>query len=109
MRCLHLNDNTTAVRPGESGFDKLHKIRPLLDTVKRNSLTKYKLHRENSVDEAMFFYSKGRVASSSICRTSPQNGGTRCGLGQTQSMAIGVTLISTQELHTGGNTVWTRS
>ena len=59
MRCLHLNDNTTAVRPGESGFDKLHKIRPLLDTVKRNSLTKYKPHRENSVDEAMVLF-KGK-------------------------------------------------
>jgi hypothetical protein len=59
MRCLHLNDNFKAPRPGEDGFDKLYKIRPLLDIVRQNSLSKYMPHRENSVDEAMVLF-KGR-------------------------------------------------
>ena len=59
MRCLHLNDNSKAPRPGEDGFDKLYKIRPLFDIVQHNSLSKYKPHQENSVDEAMVLF-KGR-------------------------------------------------
>ena len=59
MRCLHLNDNSKAPRPGEDGFDKLYKIRPLLDIVRQNSLSKYMPHRENLVDEAMVLF-KGR-------------------------------------------------
>ena len=59
MHCLHLNDNSKAPRPGEDGFDKLYKIRPLFDIVQHNSLNKYKPHRENSVYEAMVLF-KGR-------------------------------------------------
>ena len=44
LRCLHLNDNSTAARRGEEGYDKLHKIRPLLDTVRQNSLNMYRPH-----------------------------------------------------------------
>ena len=61
MRCLHLNDNSKAPRPGEEGFDKLYKIFPLFDIVGHNSLTKYMPHCENAVDEAMVLF-KGRSA-----------------------------------------------
>ena len=37
LRTLHLNNNTKAKRPGEEGYDKLFKIRPLLDEVLKNS------------------------------------------------------------------------
>ena len=60
LRCLHLNDNTKAARRGEDGYDKLHKIRPLLDTVRHNSLSMYRPHQQNSIDEAMVLF-KGRI------------------------------------------------
>lgn len=59
LRCLHLNDNTTAVPKGQPGFDKLHKLRPLIDTVRENSLALNKPGRQLSIDEAMVGF-KGR-------------------------------------------------
>lgn len=56
MRCLHLNDNSKAPSPGESGFDKLYKIRPFLSTVQCNSFTKDMPHCENAMDEAMVLF-----------------------------------------------------
>ena len=59
MRCLHVNDNSTVIPRGQSGFDKLHKVRPLINEVNRNSLEQYSPHREVSIDEAMVPF-KGR-------------------------------------------------
>lgn len=56
---LHFNDNSTAVPRGEPGFDKCHKIRPILEKVAKNCLTKYHPNRELSIDEAMVGF-KGR-------------------------------------------------
>ena len=58
---LHFNDNRTAVPRGEAGYDRLHKIRPLLDMVARRCLAMYHPERELSVDEAMVGF-KGRSA-----------------------------------------------
>ena len=55
-RCLHLNDNSTAVARGQPGFDKLHKLRPLIDTICENSLKLNKPGRDLSIDEAMVGY-----------------------------------------------------
>ena len=53
LSCLHLVDNSTAVRRVDTGFDKLHKIRPLLDIIQLNIKSSYNPHREVSIDEAM--------------------------------------------------------
>ena len=34
--CLHLNDNMTARKRGEPGYDKLHKIRPVMESIREN-------------------------------------------------------------------------
>ena len=60
LRELHFNDNSTAVARGEPGYDKAHKIRPVLDNVLEKCLTLYKPYKECSVDEAMVKY-KGRA------------------------------------------------
>ena len=52
LRCLHLNDNSTAVARGQPGFDKLHKLHPLIDTIHENSLKLNKPGRDLSIDEA---------------------------------------------------------
>ena len=58
-RYLHLVDNTSLVPRGEDGYDKLGKIRPILDHVRQRNLANYEPHKENSIDEAMIKY-KGR-------------------------------------------------
>lgn len=78
LRCLHLNDNSTALRPGQPGFDKLHKLRPLYDTLHKNCSTKYKAHRENSVDEAMVIF-KGKSSFKQYMPSKPVKRGIRYG------------------------------
>lgn len=56
---LHLNDNTRMPQRGDEGFDKLYKIRPLLERVRINSQLCYQPHQQLAVDEAMILF-KGR-------------------------------------------------
>lgn len=53
---LYFNDNSQAAPRGDPNFDKLHKVRPLIDKLGTKFLTLYNLHRENSIDEAMVLY-----------------------------------------------------
>ena len=59
LSCLHLADNSLAIPRGQPGFDKLYKVRPLLNTLVSNTQAAYNLHREVSIDEAMIGF-KGR-------------------------------------------------
>jgi hypothetical protein len=59
LSVLHLNDNCTALPRGHAQFDKLYKVRPFLDRLRKNFLRCYHPHRENSIDEAMVGF-KGR-------------------------------------------------
>ena len=61
LRCLHVNDNTTAVPRGEEGYDRLHKLRPLIERLRNTWRTCYNPPREQSIDEAMVGF-KGRNA-----------------------------------------------
>ena len=56
--CLHLNDNSKAKKQ-EAGYNKLHKIHPMLESVRMNCHQCYSLHREVSINEAMVAF-KGR-------------------------------------------------
>ena len=58
-RYLHFVDNRTLVERGEEGYDKLGKIRPILDLVRQRTLNNHNPHKENSIDKAMIKY-KGR-------------------------------------------------
>ena len=59
MRNIHLNDNTQMLPRTDSRYDKLHKIRPLLDTIITNTQAAYAPHQQLLVDEAMVLF-KGR-------------------------------------------------
>ena len=72
--CLHLNDNTTARKRGEPGYDKLHKIRPVMESIRENCQRCYSLHREVSVDEAMVGF-KGRSSMKQYCPMKPTKRG----------------------------------
>lgn len=53
MSCFHVNDNSTAVPRNQDGFDKLHKIRPILDFCREKFFTVYQPEREVAIDETM--------------------------------------------------------
>ena len=74
LSCLHLNDNTTARKRGEPGYDKLHKIRPVMESIRENCQRCYSLHREVSVDEAMVGF-KGCSFKKQHCPMKPTKRG----------------------------------
>ena len=58
-RFLHFADNATISSRGEPGYDRLAKVRPVIETLRESFLSSYNPHRENSIDEAMVKF-KGR-------------------------------------------------
>lgn len=56
---LHLNDNTKEPKKGETGYDKLYKIRPLIDELNKTFKQCWKPGKYQSVDETMIKF-KGR-------------------------------------------------
>ena len=52
-RFLHFANNETLPSRGEPGYDRLGKVREVMDKVNKNFQTVYKPHREISMDEAM--------------------------------------------------------
>ena len=57
-RFLHFNDNNKAKKPGEQGFDKLYKIRPVLSHI-RSKFLEVSPEEHHSIDEQMIPF-KGR-------------------------------------------------
>lgn len=72
--CLHLNDNSKAKKRGEPGYDKLYKIRPMVESIRANCRRYYRLHREISIDEAMVGF-KGRSSMKQYCPMKPTKRG----------------------------------
>lgn len=60
LRNIHLNDNAVQPKKGEEGFDKLYKLRPLIDTLSNNFLNCYMPGEHQSIDESMVKF-KGRT------------------------------------------------
>jgi len=56
---IHLVNNRVEPKKGEEGYDKLYKVRPLLNTLSENFQKCYKPSRKQSIDESMIKY-KGR-------------------------------------------------
>ena len=50
---LHFNDNSLAPAYGAPGYDKLHKIRPIIESICEKSKSLYNPGKNLSVDEAM--------------------------------------------------------
>ncbi|VDI11982.1 Hypothetical predicted protein [Mytilus galloprovincialis] len=58
---IHVNNNQTAVPRDSEGFDKLHKVRPMINMVEHTFKDHYKPKQNQTVDEAMVKY-KGRFS-----------------------------------------------
>ena len=77
-RFLHFADNGIIPSRGEPGYDRLAKVRPVIEMVHQSFLSSYNPHCENSIDEAMIKF-KGRSMLSNTCQKSPSNVASRCG------------------------------
>lgn len=58
---IHLNDNSVQPKKGEHGFDKLYKLRPMLDILDKTYIDCYKPSENQSIDESMVKF-KGRIS-----------------------------------------------
>ena len=59
QRYLHFNNNSNIVARDEPGYDRLAKVRPVIESLRQSFLSSYSPHRENAIDEAMIKF-KGR-------------------------------------------------
>ena len=57
---LHVNDNLVQPKKGEVGFDKLYKLRPLIDILSETYFKCYEPNQHQSIDESMVKF-KGRI------------------------------------------------
>ncbi|XP_060863344.1 piggyBac transposable element-derived protein 4-like [Metopolophium dirhodum] len=67
---IHFNDNQLLPKRGEANYDKLYKIRPLLDYIGQNFFNSYRPHRDVAVDEAMVKF-KGRSTLKQYMKDKP--------------------------------------
>ena len=55
-QCFHVPDRQTEPTRGHPDYDRLFKVRPIIDHVAKTFLERYTLGREVAVDEAMIAY-----------------------------------------------------
>ena len=74
---LHLNDNTKMPERDSPSFDKLYKVRQLLDRIRDNSQGTYYPHQQLAVDEAMILF-KGCSTLKQYMPLKPTKRGYKC-------------------------------
>nr|CAI5832825.1 unnamed protein product [Callosobruchus analis] len=57
-RNIHLNDNSVQPRPNKDNFDKLYKMRPMLDILSETFISSYKPPRHQAIDELMIKFKR---------------------------------------------------
>nr|XP_022290105.1 piggyBac transposable element-derived protein 4-like [Crassostrea virginica] len=75
-RYFHLNDNTTQGPRGTQGFDRLHKIRPVLDATRTTFKSEMNPPQQQSIDEGMIKY-KGRFFARQYMPSKPVKRGLK--------------------------------
>ena len=71
---MHANNSATDIPVDQPGHDKLHKIRPLIDSSLHNFSVRYKPNQNQSVDEAMVPY-RGRYSAKQYIPSKPTKWG----------------------------------
>ena len=77
LSCLHVNDNSAAPARGTPGYNRLYKVRPLLEAIIKTTQASYILHQDVSVDEAMVLF-KGRSTLKQYMPMKPTKRGFKC-------------------------------
>ena len=93
QRYRHFIDDANIVPRGQLGYDRLAKVRPVLDSLRATFLGNYTPHRDVAIDEAMVPF-KGRSCLKQYVPLKPLRKGSRFGLGPTALMAMSVTSLS---------------
>ena len=65
-RYLHFTDNDSVIPRGQEGHDRLAKVRPAIELVRKAFLDTYQPHKENAVDEAMVPF-KRSIITKAVC------------------------------------------
>ena len=65
LHCMHINDNTKAVPRSQPGYDRLHKLRPMIQRLQETWRTCYHPPQEQSIDEAMVGF-KGKTCYEAV-------------------------------------------
>ncbi len=76
VSCLHISDNQLQAKKGEPGYDKLYKIRPLLDLLNTNFKANADMEEVTSVDEQMIPY-KGTLLLKVYMKNKPSKWGVK--------------------------------
>ena len=71
LKFPYLNDSRKQPAQGQPGYDKLYKVRPLLDAVLRNFKSCYSPSKNLSIDESVVGF-KGRLALLQYMPKKPQ-------------------------------------
>ena len=70
LRYLHVSDDAAIVPAGQLGYDKLHKIKPLLELLFPNFKRAYNLDKNISIDECMIPW-RGRLSFRQFIASEP--------------------------------------
>ncbi len=74
--CLHLFNNSLQVPVGQPGYDKVFKVRPLMDILVPRFISEYVLQKECSIYEAMVPF-KGRFGFKQYMKDKPTKWGIK--------------------------------
>ena len=79
LRYLHVSDDAAIVPAGQPGYDKLHKIKPLLNLLFPNFERAYNLENNISIDECMTPW-RGRLSFRQFIASKPIPFGIKVGV-----------------------------
>ena len=66
MKFLHVSNPETEIRPGQDGYDKLGKVRPLVDSLKKSFAAEFDLSQHVAAGKAIIPF-KGRISFRQVC------------------------------------------
>ncbi|VDI71500.1 Hypothetical predicted protein [Mytilus galloprovincialis] len=90
---IHCNDIETDVPVDQPGHDKLHKIRPLIDSSLQNFAARYNPNKNQAIDEAMVAY-KGRSVAKQYIPSKPTKWGFKVWMSYFTSIPLLQDLLS---------------
>ncbi|XP_062507262.1 piggyBac transposable element-derived protein 3-like [Corticium candelabrum] len=76
LRFLHVSDPYTKIQHSQEGYDKLGKVRPLIDALKKLFQAEYSLSRHIAIDEAMIPL-KGQISFHQYSKSKPHKYGIK--------------------------------
>jgi hypothetical protein len=75
-RFFHISNNANMIPRGQPGYDKLYRVRPLLDIITPLFESEYVTHQNCAIDEAMIPY-KGRLGFKQYMKDKPTKWGIK--------------------------------